>query len=840
MYCYAFLVYFVSENDDGHCVSNLALSRPKIHSWSVPVGELCGIAAGVRFVSMDMLNLLPQLKQDLQDNGVKIIVQTDSLCSASSLSPFKIHREVKFRNLTLATHRCGYEIVSLYPKVTIHFVHSQSSSVPADYCTRMSLQCVEYANSDFYRHGYELFRDKNWPSEENVFLKFSHGQEPQFSSPRSEQEVTDCQKCMFSDSFCYADTTLRSRFEPPSETSETTKTNVTQTGFLDEERYKKLLTNCGTLRKVIRVVSMILSLFRRSKHFYEEESYNIIIRSHQKYYKPAKNTSLYPFLDEMGLLRAKLRLTDEDATQLNVSSSPPIISHNDHRLTFLFINHAHCMNVFLGHPGHLNKTLTLAKLRQSPYPIHLTRASACVRKYIETCPICLRYLSKPSKIGLGSPRLIRYFKKHFYPFSIVSCDEIGPFSRRAFVNSRKNVSYWILIVACGLTGAISAELLEDHTRKSVLAALHLHSQRYTKPKVYVCDAGSSIHPQPKSALYQHFFGSHEMEVIRCQASHQALNFAENSVKKMKKLLRTALMTRKNINLPSMTYQDLRCVLESVCFIFNSQPIRTNEAEESFITPLHLMRLDYFEVSKHDNLMSPSAELFLSNLNIFRQSLGSALQTFHRILKMTLLSSTRRHLRMNPDSNPFRKDDIAVYIKITGYQLVRVLKTKPQFCFVFASDGKTKTVHCSLLCLVFRPESGCSSFTDQLQNDQDDDNNDNNVIIQPEEEMQQKCIFSHFISQRLGYHHDAGSECLLPASCPVTTCDTGPGPAWPGSDPARPGDRDEDWGKQTNMSGRQYDHTSGKHGTSKHEQVKLFWSPLIYPVRPSLVMEKHTL
>ena len=198
-----------------------------------------------------------------------------------------------------------------------------------------------------------------------------------------------------------------------------------------------------------------------------------------------------------------------------------------------------------------------------------------------------------------------------------------------------------------------------------------------------------------------------------------------------------------------------------------------------------MRLDYFEVSKNDNLLSPSAELFLSNLNIFRQSLGSAIQTFHRILKMTLLSSTRRHLRMNPNSNPFRKDDIAVYIKITGYQLVRVLKTKPQFCFVFASDGKTKTVHCSLLCLVFRPQSGCSSFTDQLQNDQDDDNNDNNVIIQPEEEMQQKCIFSHFISQRLGYHHDAGSECLLPASCPVTTCDTGPGPAWPGSDPAPP-------------------------------------------------------
>jgi len=148
-----------------------------------------------------------------------------------------------------------------------------------------------------------------------------------------------------------------------------------------------------------------------------------------------------------------------------------------------------------------------------------------------------------------------------------------------------------------------------------------------------------------------------------------------------------------------------------------------------------------------------------------------------------------------------------------------------------------------LCLVFRPQSGCSSFTDQLRDDRDDDNNDNNVIIQPEEEMQQKCIFSYFISPRLGHHHDAGSECLLAASCPGSTCDTGPGPAWPGPGSARPGDsRDEDWGndKQTNMSGRQHDHTSEKHETSTNTKVKFLWSPLLFPVRPSLVMETNTL
>ena len=210
--------------------------------------------------------------------------------------------------------------------------------------------------------------------------------------------------------------------------------------------------------------------------------------------------------------------------------------------------------------------------------------------------------------------------------------------------------------------------------------------------------------------------------------------------------------------------------------------------------------------------------------------------------MTLLSSTRRHLRKFPQSNPFRKDDIALYVKISGYQLVRILKIKPQYCYVFASDRKTKTVHCSLLCLVYRPQTGCSSFTDQLQDDQDDDNNDNDVIVQTEEETQQKCVFSYFFSPRIGHHHDisAGSECPLSVtdSCPGYTCDTGRRPGPPSASPRDSGD--EDWGmdKQTIMSGRQYDHASSEHQTQT--KVKFLWSPLLFPVRPSFLMARNTL
>lgn len=759
MFCFCYLLYFISKNKKGHCVSRLVLARPKVHQFSVPIGELMSIAAGTRFVSMDLLNLLPQIKDDIMKKGVHIICQTDSMCSASSLSPFKIHKDVKFRNLNLMTHRCGYEIVTLFPKIVLSYVHSKSENIPADLCTRMSLNSVEYANSDFYREGDKIWKDDKWPSKQSIFLQFRHGEEVMFSSPKSEQELASCHRCSLSDNFCHNNSTLRSR-HPRQAESEQRRPRTT--GHLDRQRYEKLLRNCGSFVKVIRVISVILNLFRRTKTFLRDEAFAIIANSHQKYFTIDKNTSLYPFCGEDGLMRARLRLSDSDGSELQVSNNPVIISHRDCRLTWLLIDNAHTVNIHLGHPAHLNATLTTARLRHLPYSVHLTRAAASVKQHIGTCPICLHYLAQPEKVGLGSPRMIRYLKNNYYAFSVVSADQLGPFTRAAFVNSRRQVNYYILLIVCGLTSAVNCEILEDNTRRSVTMGLYLHSQRYVKPRLLLVDAGSSVNPNPGSDTYKHFFGDHTMEICQVGASHQALNFCEATAKKWKKIIKTALLTRRNVHLPQLTFTEIRSMLEAVNFLFNSKPINVPEQDESFLAPLHLIKLDWYQQSEN-NLLSGSASQFVSNLNLLRESLGSAVQVFTRILKQILLATTRNHLRRYPQSNPFLKGDVVLYIKHTGYKLCEVEEVKPQYCVVWSTDRippVLKSVHCSLLVLVFRPQSGCEAFTDQLGGDQEDEGQSVHVI-----QGSKRNIFSQYFSPVLGQHtSNEESPAPAPAQC----------------------------------------------------------------------------
>ena len=505
--------------------------------------------------------------------------------------------------------------------------------------------------------------------------------------------------------------------------------------------------------------------------FLQDESFNILIGCHQKYYPADKNLSLYPFCDDDELMKARLRLSDTDGAELRVSNHPVIVSHRDYRLSWLLISHAHVVNVHLGHPAHLNATLTLARLRQSPYSVHLTRAAASVKQFIGTCPLCLRYLSHPDKVGLGSPRKIRYLKNNYYPFSVVSCDQLGPFERSVFVKSRKQVKYYILLIVCGLSSAVNSEILEDNTRRSITQGLYLHSQRYIKPRVLICDAGSSVNPNPGSETYRHFFGDHPLQVHQVPVSHQALNFCEATAKRWKRVVKTALLTRKNVHLPSLSFTQVRLMLESVNFLFNSQPISVPHSEESFITPLHLIRLDYYETGDN-NLLSGSAYQFSANLNLLRESLGNAVQIFTRTLKQILLSTTRSHLRRYPKSNPFQAEDIVLFLKHSKYVLCKVTEVKPQYCTVITAErvpAMVRTVHCSLLVLVYRPGSGCRAFTDQLR---DENGDDNQSVALPESEGN---IFYQFFPPVLGQHTpDAGvtltTQCRVSSVSPTPTTD----------------------------------------------------------------------
>lgn len=711
LHCFCFLVYFISEDDKGNTASRLVISKPKIHSYTVPIAEFLALASGVRFLAMDLFNLIPQLKDEVTKNGLMIVFQTDSMCTASSLSPTKIHKDVKVRNLNILTYRCAGEMVSMYPRVTMSFTHSKSASVVADTCTKLSLDSIEIANSDFYRMGPTLWQEKSWPEEQSIFLRFKNNEEVYFTSPRSEQSLSLCSQCYMSEDFCFNNSQLRSR--PPTVAVKQNKTFI-KMGYLDKSRYSKLLLNCSSLRKVINIVILLVCLFRKGAVCGQQEAFLILINSHQMHFPGDKNTTLQPYKDKYGMCRARLRLTESDGTVLDMDHHPLIVSHHDHRLVYLLIDHAHRVNIHLSNSAHLNATLTMARLRQNPFSVHLTRAAVCVRRFLQSCSVCLKYLGEPDKVPLGSPRIIRHLKQYNYVWSLVSLDQLGPYEKSPYKGSRKKIKYYILVLVCCVTGATNAEILEDNTRKSITAALYLHSQRFVRPDVVICDKSTSVNVQPGSETYKYYFDNHPMQILQLEASHQQLNNVEATIKQIKKVIRTALLTRANVRLPSLSYSSVKCLLESVCFLFNSRIIPITHNEESFLTPLHLFKLDWFSTKGENNLnQMPSVFQLEQNLNLLRTQLGDAVQIFHRMLKQILISNPKRHLRRNAQSNAFMPGDVCIFLKTSGYKLVRILSVEPQYCQAVTSDQSRIKIHSSLLVLIHRSNENTRAFTDMM-------------------------------------------------------------------------------------------------------------------------------
>ena len=124
-----------------------------------------------------------------------------------------------------------------------------------------------------------------------------------------------------------------------------------------------------------------------------------------------------------GILVAHLRLSESDGCVIGVDHEPAIVSHHDHLLVQLLIRRAHLESLHqqLGQPAHLSAVLTLGRLRQKPFSVHITRANFYVKAYIKSCPVCLRYLAEPATLALGSPRVLRYFKK--YNLSLIHISE---------------------------------------------------------------------------------------------------------------------------------------------------------------------------------------------------------------------------------------------------------------------------------------------------------------------------------------------------------------------------------------------------------------------------------
>lgn len=156
------------------------------------------------------------------------------------------------------------------------------------------------------------------------------------------------------------------------------------------------------------------------------------------------------------------------------------------------------------------------------------------------------------------------------------------------------------------------------------------------------------------------------------------------------------------------------MLESLCLIMNSKPISTQFPDQAWLSPLHFMKLNWFQSDSNNFLFSSSADEFRANMNLIKDQLGEAQQSFTRMLKQMLMGGTKQYFKNHPSGNFFKPGDIVLSLKSNGYHLCSVIKTFPQYCLVLSSERSPpikKNVHCTLLALIFRPRSNENEYQD---------------------------------------------------------------------------------------------------------------------------------
>ena len=179
-----------------------------------------------------------------------------------------------------------------------------------------------------------------------------------------------------------------------------------------------------------------------------------------------------------GLTVASLRYEEKAAEEVLGCKFLPLISSSDKKLVKVLFNFAH---VITAGPFslHLNKSATIARLRQGHYGTVLAHARKILTPMISECVRCIRTSKAPLKFNpqLGAPRFLGLLDSTSPIFLGVSFDAIGPlrFLQKRGARGAKTISKgYALIGVCCLTKYVCYYLMEDIQRVDIELAVSEH------------------------------------------------------------------------------------------------------------------------------------------------------------------------------------------------------------------------------------------------------------------------------------------------------------------------------------------------------------------------------
>ncbi|XP_069968405.1 uncharacterized protein [Bactrocera oleae] len=297
-----------------------------------------------------------------------------------------------------------------------------------------------------------------------------------------------------------------------------------------------------------------------------------------------KLSTLYPFVDEDGILRVGGRLQN---SQICYDTKHPIILTNC-ELANLIIQEAHKITLH----GGIN--LMRTHIRKEYWII---RIKSQLKQYVRKCVRCIRYSQEVMTQLMGNLPSCRVIPSH--PFYNTGVDYAGPFQIRCSKGrGQKSYKGYIAVFVCMATKAIHLETVSDLSTESFLAALRRFFARRGKSANMYSDNGTNfvgaarcLDKDLKLAIANNSIIAPIMEKEGIKwhfippASPHFGGIWEAGVKSMKYHL------KRIIGDNTLTYEELTTLLTQIEAVLNSRPLYTTGEDcedNSILTPGHFL------------------------------------------------------------------------------------------------------------------------------------------------------------------------------------------------------------------------------------------------------------
>ncbi|XP_053686350.1 uncharacterized protein LOC128735897 [Sabethes cyaneus] len=290
---------------------------------------------------------------------------------------------------------------------------------------------------------------------------------------------------------------------------------------------------------------------------------------------------LYPFVDEMGVLRIRGRTSAYQFIDSNVTNH--IILPRGHFVTKLIILDVH--QKFL----HQNHETTINELKQRYYISRLKAVYKSVRNSCQTCKNERARPQAPLMNDLPLSRLSAYSR----PFSHMGVDYFGPMTVSV---GRRVEKRWGVLATCLTVRAIHLELANSLNADSCILALRNVMNRRGAPVAIYSDRGTNFvgaNKELKAALKEL---NHHKIAAEFTSPQTKWNFMPPMSPHMggawERMIRTVKQNLQKL-LPSRLPSDetLRSILIEIEFIINSKPlteIPLDDDQSPVLTPNHFI------------------------------------------------------------------------------------------------------------------------------------------------------------------------------------------------------------------------------------------------------------